>query len=119
MTAVLFLDDDTTRQRRFAAANPGARITATAAETITMLMAQSWNVVHLDHDLGGEVYVDSNRKDTGAEVVRWILANRPRIGRVVVHTWNTVAGPRMSEDLQRAGYDAVWVRFALAPERQA
>lgn len=118
MTDVLFLDDDPTRQRRFAAANPGTRITSTAAETIAMLMVQPWEVVHLDHDLGGEVYVDSNREDTGMEVVRWILANRPRIGRIVVHTWNTVAGPRMSEDLRRAGYDAVWVRFALAPERK-
>ncbi len=33
------------------------------------------NIILLDHDLGGRVYVDINDKNTGSEVARWLNAN--------------------------------------------
>lgn len=56
--------------------------------------------------MGGEVYVDPAHPNTGSEVVRWIAEHKPEIGRVVVHSCNTVAAEYMVEDLWKLGYTA-------------
>jgi hypothetical protein len=70
-----------------------------------------WDIVSLDHDLNFEEFVDSNRKDCGMEVVRWIERNAfllyenkiiPK--QIIVHTSNKIAGTEMVlrlEDLRR------------------
>jgi uncharacterized transporter YbjL len=113
MHATLFLDDSVVRQQRFAREYPDAVIVSTAEDAIAMLKLHAFSVAHLDHDLGDEIYVDSGRPDTGMEVVRWIVENRPVVGKVVVHTMNHEAGPVMVERLRNAGYDAEWVPFSL------
>src|SRR5271166_6168800 len=70
---VLFLDDDPDRARSFLGRNPQAVWVQTATECIARL-AESWDQVHLDHDLGGEIFVDSSREDCGMEVVRWLCS---------------------------------------------
>ncbi len=103
---VLFLDDCPARRLRFLEACPLGTTVETADEAIEALKLGGWDVVFLDHDLGGEVYCDSSRADTGSEVVRWIVANRPRVRRCVVHTMNDAAGFGMVEALRDAGYRA-------------
>jgi hypothetical protein len=61
-------------------------------------------VLCLDHDLGGEVYVDPSRPDCGMEVVRWMAENRPEVGRVIIHSLNTSASLEMERQLRAAGY---------------
>ena len=51
--AILFLDDDPERAEIFLADNPEAVWVQTAEECIARL-AEAWDEVHLDHDLGGE-----------------------------------------------------------------
>lgn len=68
----------------------------------------------LDHDLGGKVFVDSNREDCGMEVVRWIMRNRPFIGRVIVHSWNEPAARRMVADLRRRDYAVSYAPFGAS-----
>ena len=109
----LFLDDSAGRQQRFAQQHPHAMIVSTAEEAISMLKLHKFSIVHLDHDLGDEIFVNSDRPDTGMEVVRWIVENRPVVGNVVVHTMNHEAGPLMVERLREAGYDAEWMPFSL------
>ena len=62
-------------------------------------LAEPWDEVHLDHDLGGEVYVDVGRDDCGMEVVRW-LAREPRRhlrkARFTVHSHNMAAAFEMT-----------------------
>lgn len=60
------------------------------------------DILFLDHDLDGEVYVDSSNKNTGMEVVRWLVKNKRDIGLVVVHTLNPSAGHEM---VWRLGHD--------------
>ena len=108
---ILFLDDSPDRAEKFLATYPHAVWVQTAAECIEKLRGGLWHEVCLDHDLGGESMVDSNREDCGAEVVRWILMNRPFIKRVIVHTWNEPAGRRMVADLHRREYNAVYAPF--------
>ena len=67
---VLFLDDNPVRSARFRQAVPHATMVETAKECIAQIRKEQWDWIFLDHDLGGEEFVDSDRKDTGMEVVR-------------------------------------------------
>jgi CheY-like chemotaxis protein len=110
---VLFLDDMDARLR-WATKNLGDNLTlvVTAEDAIYELrQTDEFDVVYLDHDLGGETYVDPRRPDTGSGVVRWIVANKPKIGEVVVHSLNTPAANYMVQDLREAGYAASYIPF--------
>jgi len=116
--ASLFLDDDKNRTdqiiKKFADIDEELVLTSTAKDAIEKLSSKSsWNYVFLDHDLGGEVFVDSGREDCGMEVVRWCLINKPQIDHIIVHTWNAPAGERMTEELKTAGYDAIYKPFGM------
>ncbi len=70
-----------------------------------------YDVVYLDHDLGDEKWQDSSEENTGMEVVRWVVAYKPKVGRFVVHSMNTPAGHEMVAKLRDAGYEAEYVSF--------
>lgn len=105
---VLFLDDDPYRQHTFRSSVPFATIVETAQAAIARLETlndgEEWHFVFLDHDLGGEAFVESDREDTGMEVVRWIIANQPRIGLVVCHSLNGPARANMVSLLRQSSY---------------
>ncbi len=92
----------------------------TAAECIGML-AEAWDEVHLDHDLGGEIFVDPSREDCGMEVVRCLCrSDHPALrgdALFVVHTHNMNAAGVMVRSLQEAGYLAIHRPFGLDLER--
>jgi len=102
----LFLDDDPERASAFLEANPGAVWVQTVAECVEKL-AEPWDEVHLDHDLGGEYFVEVTREDCGMEVVRW-LTKEPRKhlrkARFTIHSHNMVAAFEMTYRLQGLGY---------------
>ncbi len=114
---LLFLDDDASRAEVFLAENPEAVWVQTAAECIVRL-EESWDEVHLDHDLGGEHFVDLSRDDCGMEVVRWLsLQLRPHLSetRFQIHSHNPVAATMMGMQMMMNGYK-VQVRPFGAPE---
>ena len=75
------------------------------------LAEEPWDLVMLDHDLGGQVYQNSDEENCGMEVVRYIERTHPEIKKIVVHSWNAPAGREMQERLQRAGYDTAYQPF--------
>lgn len=104
---VLFLDDDSNRTKRFKRTYPYASTTTTAEGMIHLLRkGDEVDILFLDHDLGGLTFVDSGDKNTGAEVVRWIVEHKPKIQLIVVHSLNYPAAIRMEADLIDAGYHA-------------
>jgi hypothetical protein len=113
---VLFLDDDPRRAAEFLALNPEAVWVQTAEDCIARL-AEPWQIVHLDHDLGGEIFVDSDRADCGMEVVRWLCGGGPipylRDTHFVVHTHNMNAAGVMVSKLREAGYETIYRPFGL------
>jgi hypothetical protein len=112
---ILFLDDDPYRAEIFLEWYPAAVWVQTSEECISRL-ASAWSEVHLDHDLGGETYVDPSRSDCGMEVVRWLCAEsreRLRETRFVIHSHNVEAARTMVENLRRTGYDARYRPFAI------
>jgi hypothetical protein len=102
----LFLDDDPERASIFLERHPEAVWVQTVPECLAKL-AERWDEIHLDHDLGGEHFVDVNRDDCGMEVVRW-LAREPRRhlrrSKFTVHSHNIVAAFEMVMNLQSLGY---------------
>lgn len=114
---VLFLDDcpNRTAWARGHLAEPGGAFAAAANayEAVTHLTLagadRPWGVVYLDHDLEG-VGQDPGHPNSGSAVVRWVVANRPAVGRFVVHTTGD-QGRVMARDLALAGYRAEYVSF--------
>lgn len=121
---VLFLDDNPVRRKMFRSEVPYAKIVETSAECINALCDslcqddEDFDFVLLDHDLGGEIYVDSNREDTGMEVVRWIVENKPVIGKIIVHSHNVPASNRMVRALKNAGYKTSQIPFRYKMDQE-
>ena len=69
--SIFVLEDDCERIRAFSDAFVNDRMIVTnCAETaITFLNSYKFDYIFLDHDLGGDVYVDINRKDTGLSLI--------------------------------------------------
>jgi ActR/RegA family two-component response regulator len=103
---IFFLDDDRIRHKR---AMPFLLHEAayTAKQAISMLQKKEYDVICLDHDLGGDVMVNSDREDCGMEVVRWMVEAKPPAKVVVLHSLNHVAAANMCAKLKQAGYFAV------------
>jgi hypothetical protein len=101
----LFLDDDPRRAEEFLAEYPNAVWVETVDDCLANLDS-SWDEVYLDHDLGGEQFVDAGRADCGMEVVRWLAFEpRPhlRATRFFVHSHNGVAAYVMLLQMKSLG----------------
>ncbi len=112
---ILFLDDSVERIQRFRREYPKATVVKTAKEAIEALARPGvWEAVALDHDLGDEVFVTSQREDTGAEVARWIVEHEVQIEQIVLHSWNPSGVRYMRELLVSAGYNVHEAQFGVA-----
>jgi hypothetical protein len=112
---VLFLDDDPARAEVFLRDNPAA-VWVETVEGCLARLAERWDEVHLDHDLGGRTLVDINQVDCGMEVIRW-MCKEPRTHlhdtRFFVHTHNAAAGLLMVLQMRASGYQAEFRPFGL------
>ena len=112
---LLFLDDDPQRAIVFLSRHPDATWVLTAKECIARL-AEGWDQVHLDHDLGGEVFVDPLREDCGMEVVRWLCTSEQKQLRetwFIIHSHNCEAASDMVRHLRESGYHAEYRPFGV------
>jgi hypothetical protein len=103
---ILFLDDDPQRAAAFALEYPRMVWVQTVEDCLGQL-AEPWDVVHLDHDLGGETFVDGDRDDCGMAVVRWLSGEpRPHLKETdfVIHSHNENAACVMALHLEEVGY---------------
>lgn len=111
----LFLDDDPSRAHSFLERHPEAVWVETVEECLLRL-AEAWDEVHLDHDLGGKKFVDTNQVDCGMEVIRW-LCKEPRSHLretfFYIHTHNTFAGLLMVLQMRESGYKAEFRPFGF------
>jgi len=115
---ILFLDDEAWRVDIARRTFPAAALVH--VQNVTSCLEQlregpdgGWDVVSLDHDLGGERFVDSNRDDCGMYVVRWLAKFKRPIAMVIVHTLNQEAAPAMADKLRKAGYKVTTVPITL------
>ena len=107
---VLFLDDRSKRIHSAFDKYSGLcdlTIVATVAECLRFLSSQDFNVVYLDHDLGGEEFVDSSSQKCGMEVVRYIENCWPPEKEkplFIIHSSNIFAAITMEDRLKRNGF---------------
>ena len=109
--SVLFLDDDFRRCARFRSECPFADIVNTAAQCIDRLRINTYDIVFLDHDLGGATFQDEKEENSGSGVVRWIAEHKPGVAQFIVHSLNPPARANMVHDLKRLGYEAQELPF--------
>jgi len=102
---VLILEDSPERTVKFKQLLIGHvwEIVATAQEAIQRLAQESWDLLSLDHDLGGEEMVASG-PGTGWEVAKWLSEHPDRVPtRIILHSFNAPGRKNMADTL--AGYN--------------
>jgi len=117
---ILFLDDDPKRTTQFLKHYPTATCVSTSPDCIAQLTSK-WDEIRLDHDLGGEIYVDSQRVDCGMEVVRYICDHHPKHLQqtsFIIHSYNDSAALLMCSKLKESGYLAVYIPFGYDLSRE-
>ena len=119
---ILVLDDDKKRLATFRNILEGrdyknVEYLENAPASVSLLATlDHWDVVFLDHDLGGGAWQNSSESDTGAEVARWIAEHRPVIRQIVLHSHNPAGAHYMLKILWGNGYNAMYIPFNLLIE---
>ncbi len=112
---VIFLDDDENRHRLMKSNMPFVKQVYTADEAIAALKGDGYiDFLFLDHDLGGEIYVDSKTHNTGATVAKWMAENKtPKdIGFIIVHSYNPAGAKTMMHILKETFRSIAYQPFA-------
>jgi hypothetical protein len=107
------------RAEAFLIENPQAVWVQTVQECLSRIV-ENWDEVHLDHDLGGKTFVDTNENDCGMEVIRWLCGQpRDHLRQTLfyVHTHNSLAGLLMVLQMRSSGYKAEFRPFGVDPAR--
>ena len=104
---ILFLDDDENRGEMFCKiVGRLVRVNViwvkTAKEAKDALMERHWNLITLDHDLGGKVFVPSG-DNTGYEVAK-AISEIPAYDNqtVFIHSWNPDGAKNMGAVLKKS-----------------
>jgi DNA-binding response OmpR family regulator len=84
-------------------------------ECIGKLSTDQYSAIFLDHDLGDQVYQNSDDRNCGAEVARWLSRNEQYVPEYVfLHSLNEPGRARMKQLLPHAvEVPFAWVRFPL------
>lgn len=111
------MDDDPERLKIFQRNLIGTSqsLVTTSKDCIDKLEQEGpWDIIFLDHDLGGKVFVESG-EDTGWEVAKWISDNpehEPK--RIIIHSFNSAGATNMKRLLPKAEYiPGVWNQIKI------
>ena len=103
---VFILEDDPTRIFQLLRALPlvaDVCITTSAEAALDRLKQwEQFDLMFLDHDLGGQVYVDSDERNTGYQVAKWIANEEIECPAIFIHTMNPAGAERMLSVLPHA-----------------
>ena len=79
-----------------------------------LLNENIYDIIYLDHDLGGHVYVvDDDINGTGYDVAKVIPETENKNARIIIHTYNPVGYQRMSAALNEYNIKYAYVPFGL------
>ncbi len=77
-------------------------ITTTAKAAKEELSKQeSWNVIMLDHDLDGQVFVNPENFNTGYQVCKYIIEKNIKFELCIIHTLNDYVVKKMMDCLNK------------------
>jgi CheY-like chemotaxis protein len=109
MARIFILEDDKKRISAFQQKLIGHSITIveTAQMAIMALDTEEFDMIFLDHDLGGDQMVDGSEKNTGSEVVRFMEKMHREDGwlwpTTIIHSLNTYEARKMEAALMVMG----------------
>ena len=114
---ILILEDDDNRnstfQRNFCSEQTEVVIVKEAIHAINYLNNENWDVLFLDHDLGGAVHVAETEENTGSAVARWLNVNpkkEPAI--VIIHSLNNDGRLNMKRLIPKAIiFPFAWIKL--------
>lgn len=103
---ILVVEDDPTRLEWFQKEFNGQDLTlaTTAAAGVKYVNDEEFDVIFLDHDLGGRVFVDSEDDNTGCAVAKHIKASINAKTPVLIHSWNPAGARNIQTVLKHAVY---------------
>lgn len=107
---ILVLEDNFERQEQFRKNLVGHNVTITDSSktAIEKLSSEKWDVLFLDHDLGGLVHVPSG-ENTGYEVAQLLEENKQFMPKyIIVHSLNEPG----AKNIIRALSNAIHIPFA-------
>jgi hypothetical protein len=118
---ILILDDQQLRHDTFARVYEGHEVVSCFkySDYVSQL-TQSWDLIHLDHDLGddtvADTYVDGwgKTQEYNGQHATMRLCELPdelKPKRVIIQSINNVAAPIMKDMLERAGIPVSWEPF--------
>jgi len=105
---ILVLEDDLKRVEQFEkrlsrVMKAETKFVDNADDCIYALKNETYDLIFLDHDLGGKIFVDENNKNTGSEVARWIEQNPLQEWQtVIVHSLNPIGAKYMIDAIDNA-----------------
>lgn len=111
---ILFLDDDHSRhiyfQRLLNYDKHEITVAYTSKQAIEKLKLYEFDIVYLDHDLGGQMYQDS-KEGTGFEVAQFISKNinNKSMQKIIIHSYNSVGAQNMLNELY--GFNVKYVPY--------
>lgn len=114
---IFVLEDDRDRTDVFVKNLVGHTVVfaETALDAISKLEAYEFDLIFLDHDLGGEQMVGTQGANTGSEVVRNMVRTYQEEAwnwpTTIVHSLNTPAAEAMQRDLETIGVDVRRIPF--------
>jgi len=116
---ILVLEDDPKRIETFRSTlgQHDLVVTTEAADAIKALQENVFDIIFLDHDLGGEAFVAIEDKNTGSEVVRWICNNANLSSQIIIHSLNAPAALNMKCKLEKVGLVAERIPFTSLVEQ--
>jgi len=111
---IFILEDDPFRIRQFCEALLHCDVTIrTNVEAAKAAWNPPYDVVSLDHDLGGETYVDSSHENTGYQFTKWLCQEPRDVKKYYVHSYNPDGATNMLHELLKA--DVVVYRIPFGP----
>jgi len=113
---IFVLEDDTIRIEKFELLfkNQQLRIVQNVEDAITSCLSDEFQIMWLDHDLGGRIWTDSNEENTGYQFVKWLIENQKQKNALIyIHSMNPIGANKMLNLLLDNKYDGIWIPFNL------
>lgn len=73
-----------------------------AIQALSLIKDKPWDMIFLDHDLGGRVFVSSSDPNTGYAVAEYISNNDIDAKQIIIHSLNPAGAQRMKAVLPQA-----------------
>lgn len=114
---ILVLEDNEERRVFFKKALFGTETdyVVDANSCIEKINTVKYDLLFLDHDLGGKVFVNPHEENTGYQVALALKNSLNKKTPVIIHSWNRPASIKMNYEI---GKHAVWIPFGFINFKQ-